>query len=67
MPGGVAAAVALAFAVAPFVELPFSGRAKLRASAAEPGASPSMRRVPARGLYDERGVVEEVADERQAA
>ena len=63
MPAGIAAAVALAFAMAPFVELPFSGRAKLRV-----GAGGSAPRQPLlRSVPSAASEYEEVADERQAA
>lgn len=69
MPVGIAAAVLLAYAVAPLVELPFSRRAK--SSAATTGSSKALRavakrratmRAPALRIH-----VEEVSDERQAA
>jgi peptidoglycan/LPS O-acetylase OafA/YrhL len=65
MASGIAAALALAYAAAPFVELPFSERAKLRARAPEAPAPASHTRLasprPAAAQY------EEVADERRAA
>lgn len=64
---GVAVAVALAYAVAPFVELPFSARSKLRASAPSPEVSPRARRIAARVSHRDAGASEEVVDERQAA
>lgn len=65
MPVGIAAALALAYAAAPFVELPFSERAKLRARAPEPPAPPSHARLasPRRAAAQ----YQEVTDERQAA
>ena len=65
MAAGVAAAVALAYAVAPLVELPFSERAKLRARAPEAPAPANRTRLagPRRAAVQ----YEEVADERQAA
>jgi peptidoglycan/LPS O-acetylase OafA/YrhL len=65
MPLGIAAAVALAFVVAPFVELPFSARAKLRAVSGGP-ASRARTGVATRGV-PLRVEYEEVADEGQAA
>lgn len=63
MPAGVAAAVALAFVLAPVVELPFSGRRPTRARAVE---RPSrFRRL--RAVSPTTPEYEEVADERQAA
>ena len=62
MPVGVACALALAYAVAPFVELPFRGRASARV------ATPAAR-IPSRRHVSMRDVChgEEVADEQQAA
>jgi peptidoglycan/LPS O-acetylase OafA/YrhL len=60
---GIAAALALAYAVAPFVELPFSGRAKLRVGAVESAARESRLRAAPSAAPEH----EEVADERQAA
>lgn len=62
---GIAAALAAAYAVAPIVEMPFSGRARQRASTPEaPASAIRMRLAGAR-----RAAVQcqEVADERQAA
>ncbi len=63
MPAGVAAAVALAFAVAPFVELPFSARAKRRTGTTQITSRHSGLRAIPSVVPDS----EEVADERQAA
>lgn len=69
MPVGIAAAVALAYAVAPIVELPFSRRAK--ASAATTSSAKALRTMSKRRIAVRRPamriIVEEVADERQAA
>lgn len=63
MPMGIAAAVALAFALAPVVELPFSGRRPTRARAVER----SSRLQRPRAVSTTTPEYEEVADERQAA
>ena len=63
MPMGIAVAVALAFALAPFVELPFSGRRPASVLAVE--RSSRMRRL--RAVSTTKPEYEEVADERQAA
>jgi peptidoglycan/LPS O-acetylase OafA/YrhL len=61
MPAGVAAALVLAYATAPFVEMPFNRRAKPRA-----GPRP-VQRIQSRVLAAGRADDWEVADDRQAA
>lgn len=66
MPAGIALALALAYAVAPFVELPFSERTTPRAAMSGAPVR-TRRRAPIRLSRQPDIEREEVADERQAA